>query len=240
MSRQRSRAPPFHKAPREHPPGIPVPGVNSLCTAELLASGRNLLHITLPPSTYPSSLGEAWNWGLSPSAELLLILQSPTFYSPSSRKPFLFPIWAPPSPATGPSLLPSLASIMPGSMSVFTGQGVQEGPPGLEPLKTRVGFDNSVHSFQAFACVVSPSTSAFLLPLHLTPGHISDPPILGFPIFRKGLMGATQHYWNDPVAHGAVIAAHRQNEPSWEATWADVGVACTCGPASEERRVWTL
>lgn len=44
---------------------------------------------TLRPHTHLSSLGEAC---LSPSGKLLLFLQSPSSYSPSSRKPCLLPI----------------------------------------------------------------------------------------------------------------------------------------------------
>ena len=60
---------------------------------------------TLRPPTHLSSLGEAC---LSPSGKLLLILQSPSSYSPSSQKPCLLPILTIPPQLQGPPSCPAL------------------------------------------------------------------------------------------------------------------------------------
>ena len=130
-----------------------------------------------------------------------------------------------PPTAAGPSPLPSSANIVCGSISVFAGQEeLLEGQPGLGPLKAKMDIENSIHSHQAFARVVPPSTST-VLPLHLTPRSVSGLPVALFPQLQKGPRGSAPHYRNDRVACGAVIATHGQNKPGWEATWAVVGVA---------------
>lgn len=138
---------------------------------------------TLRPPTHLSSLGEAC---LSPSSKLLLILQSPSSYSPLLPKAMPAPYLDRPPTAAGSSLLPSSASIVCGSLSVFAGQvEFLEGQPGLGPLKAKTDIENSIHSHQAFAHGVPPSTNT-VLPLHLTPRSASGPPVSLFPQLQKG------------------------------------------------------
>ena len=120
------------------------------------------------------------------------IRQTPTHPSKSQLLQPLLPKAMPapyldrPPTAAGSSLLPSSASIVCGSISVFAGQEeFLEGQPGLGPLKAKMDIENSIHSHQAFARVVPPSTNT-VLPLHLTPRSASGPPVSLFPQLQKG------------------------------------------------------
>lgn len=90
-----------------------------------------------------------------------------------------------PPTAAGPSLLPSSASIVCGSISVFAGQEeLLEGQSGLGPLKAKMDIEDSTHSHQAFARAVPPSTNT-VLPLHLTPRSVSGPPVSVSPVSER-------------------------------------------------------
>lgn len=128
------------------------------------------------------------------------------------------------------------------SMSVFSGLWVS-GEAGWAGLSQSFCSERpelaAAPQSPYFCCVVPSCLCTLLLPLHLTQHVLVLSP--GLPTFRKSLKGAAQHRGNaregtgelDWVAGGAVITAHGQSKPDCEATWEDVGVACTL----EEGRV---
>ena len=168
--------------PRRRRPGICVPKINSLLPAELLASGRYLLHA-------PSQGEEGWE-GTLPSVHSSLqseggleagpacIWQTPTHPSepwlPHALLREAIPASPLGSPAVSPSLLPSPAGIVSGSTAVFSGLG------DLGRTAWAGFFQGKGRQASVFLFTTARTCSSSAVPIVLLTGCLPPRPALSF------------------------------------------------------------